>query len=175
MRNYPGAHQPPPHSPDFGAVDKQRGFREFWPMKSPNSPVESSPAQTSSRWHAVDFMVDFNSREKRLGLLMETFGWIITVAFFRRAESETHYLAEATELDQRYHQSILAALIAEGERMLTRMLLAGGLPQNADGIKTADIDATLEELRNTHAQWYGDMTAERRAQILKEVFDVPAS
>ena len=120
-------------------------------------------------------MVDFNSREKRLGLLMETFGWIITVAFFRRAESETHYLAEATELDQRYHQSILAALIAEGERMLTRMLLAGGLPQNADGIKTADIDATLEELRNTHAQWYGDMTAERRAQILKEVFDVPAS
>lgn len=31
----------------------------------------------------------------------------------------------------------------------------------------------VEELRNTQVQWYGDMTPERRAQILKEVFDVP--
>lgn len=137
--------------------------------------MEDRSPQVSSRWNAVDFMVDFNIREKRLGILMETFGWITAVAFFRRAESETHYLSEPSELDERYHRSILAALIAEGERLLTRILLAGGLPRNAEGIKTEDIAATQEELRNTQAQWYGDMTAERRAQILKDLFDVPAS
>jgi len=132
-------------------------------------------AGTSPRWTAVDFMVEFHTREKRLGLLLETLAWIATVVFFRRAESDTMYLAEPSETDRRYHKRILAALIAEGERLLNCIHQADGLPQNIDGIKSADVDATMEELRNTQAQWYGDMTEARRAQILKEVFDVPAS
>jgi len=131
-------------------------------------------AQTlvSPSWNAVDFMVDFNTREKRLSLLMEALAWCAAVMFFRRAESDTLYLGKPSELDRRYHKTILAALIAEGERFLTRLKRAGGLPKNSDGLKAADIDATVEELRNTQAQWYGDMTAERRAEILKEVFGV---
>jgi hypothetical protein len=121
----------------------------------------------------MDFLVDFPSRAKRLGLLTETLAWIAAVAFFRHTETESHYLAEPTDLDQRYHKSLLAALVAEGERLLTRIFRSGGLPANLDGVKTEDIDAMVEELRNTQAQWYGDMTSERRAQILKEVFDVP--
>lgn len=127
-----------------------------------------SPAQ----WHAVDFLVDFPSREKRLGLLTETVAWIAGISFFRQTETKTHYLGEPTELDKRYHKSVLAALIAEGERLLTRIAEAGGLPENPDGLRAADIDALVEELRNTQAQWYGDMTSERRAQILKDLFDV---
>jgi hypothetical protein len=142
-------------------------------MKS--AALDAAVALDSPRWNAVDFMVDFHSREKRLGLLTETFAWVASVAFFRRAESETLYLAEPTETDRRYHKTILAALLAEGERVLSRLHKAGGLPENLDGIGTEDIDATVEELRNTQVQWYGDMTAERRAQILKELFDVPAS
>jgi hypothetical protein len=137
--------------------------------------LDAAVALDSPRWNAVDFMVDFHSREKRLGLLTETFAWVASVAFFRRAESETLYLAEPTETDRRYHKTILAALLAEGERVLSRLHKAGGLPENLDGIGTEDIDATVEELRNTQVQWYGDMTAERRAQILKELFDVSAS
>lgn len=57
--------------------------------------------------------------------------------------------------------------------MLSRIQHAGGLPENLDGMKAADVDAMVEELRNTHSQWYGEMTAERRAEILKRVFDVP--
>jgi len=106
--------------------------------------------------------------------LMETVAWMAAIMFFRRTESETMYLAEPTELDRRYHKSLLAALIAEGERLLTRLHRSGGVPKNADGIKAEDIDATVEELRNTQVQWYGDMTPERRAQILAEVFHATA-
>jgi hypothetical protein len=143
-------------------------------MKAKLAAAKSSGDPSSPRWKAVDFMVDFSSREKRLGILMEAFAWITAVAFFRQTELETIYAGDPTKVDRRYHRSILAALIAEGERLLTRVLLADGLPQNADGIKVEDIDATLEELRNTEAQWYGDMSEERRALILREVFDVPA-
>jgi len=122
-----------------------------------------------------DFLIDFNTREKRFGLLTETVSWTASVAFFRRAETETHYLAEPTQSDQRYHQTLLAALMAEGERLLSRIQQAGGLPDNLDGIKAADVDAMVEELRNTHTQWYGAMTAERRAEILKKVFHVLAA
>jgi len=118
-------------------------------------------------------MVEFNTRERRLGLLTETLAWVASVAFFRRTEAETHYLSAPTDTDRRYHKSLLAALIAQGERLLTRIHTGGGLPDNLDGIKTLDVDALVEELRNTHAQWHGGMTEERRAQILNEVFHVP--
>jgi hypothetical protein len=136
--------------------------------------IETPPIQTavSPAWNAVGFLVDFNTREKRLSLLMQTLAWMAAIMFFRRTESETMYLADPTQLDRRYHKSILAALIAEGERLLTRLHQSGGLPNNDDGIKAEDIDATVEELRNTQVQWYGDMTPERRAQILEEVFHV---
>jgi hypothetical protein len=154
-------------------IDNHTAFRDRRHMRT--ATPSPSTSLDSPRWNAVDFMVDFNSREKRLGLLTETFAWVASVAFFRRAESETLYVTEPGEVDRRYHKTILAALLAEGERVLSRLHKAGGLPENLDGIKTEDIDATVEELRYTQAQWYGDMTPERRAQILKEVFDVPAS
>ncbi len=97
----------------------------------------SAPSSTavSPRWNAVDCVVDFNTREKRLGLLTETLGWVMAVAFFRRAESETHYLAEPSELDRRYHKSILATLVAEGERLLTQAHRSrtGGLSKVLEG------------------------------------------
>ena len=139
-------------------------------MKSASSAIESN---VPPQWHAVDFLVDFSTREKRLGLLTETVAWVAAVSFFRETETETHYLGDPTESDQRYHKSVLAALIAEGERLLTRISRSGGLPENLDGVKTGDIDAMVEELRNTQAQWYGDMTPGRRAEILKGLFHVP--
>ncbi len=129
----------------------------------------AAPAQ----WNAVDFMVDFHTRERRLGLLTETLGWVASVALFRETETQTHYLKSPTSEDRRYHQTLLAALIAEGQRLLRRAHDAGGLPENLDGIKTADLDAMVEELRATQLQWEGDMTPQRREQILQELFDVP--
>lgn len=125
-----------------------------------------------SVWNAVDFMVNFPAREKSLGPLTEALAWVAAVAFFRKTETQTHYLASPSEDDRRQHKAILAALIAEGERLLARVHEMGGLPENLDGFKTADLDAMVEELRTTNLQWYGDMTPERRDQILKELFNV---
>lgn len=172
--NYPNLHEDT-WTPDnfWFSVDKAPVVRDVLLMKSGSPTLEPTGQAAPTRWDAVDFLVDFPARPKRLGLLTETLAWVAAVALFRRIETESHYLAEPTDLDRRYHKSLLAALIAAGERLLTRIFQAGGLPANLDGAKTEDIDAMVEELRNTQAQWYGDMTPERRAQILKEVFDVP--
>jgi hypothetical protein len=131
-----------------------------------------SMTAADSQWNAVDFMVDFHSREKRLGLLTETLGWVASLALFRETETQTHYLNQPTAEDRRRHTILVAALIAEGERLLQRARDAGGLPENLDGIKTADLGAMVEELRTTQLQWEGDMSPQRREQILKELFDV---
>ena len=128
-----------------------------------------STTAAASQWNAVDFMVDFHMREKRLGLLTETLAWVASVALFRETETQTHYLNRPTSEDRRQHKTLLAALMAEGQRMLRRAHRAGGLPKNLDGLKTADLEAMVEELRATQIQWEGDMTAPRRAQILKEL------
>ena len=133
----------------------------------------SSSLTAAARWDAVDFMVDFNMREKRLGLLSETLAWVASVALFRETERQTHYLREPSRADRRQHKALLAALIGEGERLIKDIRTAGGLPRNLDGVKTADMDAMVEELRHTQLQWEGDMTPRRREQILKELFDVP--
>ena len=128
-----------------------------------------STTAAPSQWTAVDFMVDFHTRAKRLGLLTETLGWVASVALFRETETQTHYLNPPTSEDRRQHKTLLAALIAEGQRLLRRAHAAGGLPKNLDGLKTADLDAMVEELRTTQIQWEGDMTSQRREQILKEL------
>jgi hypothetical protein len=125
-------------------------------------------------WNAVDFMVDVHSRPRRLGLLSETLAWVASVALFREAETQTHDLKSPTTEDRRHQRPLLAALRAEGQRLLQRAHAAGGLPENLDGITTADLDAMVEELRTTQLQWEGDMTSERRGQILTERFEAPS-
>jgi hypothetical protein len=125
----------------------------------------------TAKWNAVDFMVDFHTREKRLGLLTQLLGWVASVALFRETETQTHYLNPPGSEDRRRHKTLLAALIAEGQRLLQRAHDTGGLPKNLDGIKTADLEAMVEELRTTQLQWEGDMTPQRREQILRELFD----
>src|SRR5207302_8263236 len=120
-----------------------------------------STTAAASQWNALDFMIGFHTRAKRWGLLTETLAWVGSVALFHETESETHYLKAPTSEDRRHHKTLLAALIAEGERLLGRAHEAGGLPQNLDGIKTTDLEAMVEELRNTQLQWEGDMTSQR--------------
>ena len=114
------------------------------------------------------------SRLSALVFLTETSAWVASLALFRETETQTHYLNPPTSEDRRRHKTVLAALIAEGERLRLRAHDAGGLPENLDGIKTADLDALVEELRTTQVQWEGDMTPQRREQILKQLFDVAA-
>ena len=127
------------------------------------------------RWQAVGLVIDQNTRDllaKRYGVLQEVVSWFKAIELFRQAEFERMIEREPSASDRRYHKTWLATLIAEGERLLTEIGAHGGLARNPAGIKVSDIAATVEELQDTQAEWYGGMKSERKAELLKQIFDV---
>ena len=130
------------------------------------------------QWRAVGLVLDQNARDlqaKRYGRLQDVISWFKAIDLFRRAEMERLIERKPTPPDKRYHKTWLAALIAEGERLLTSLKQNGGLPRNQAGIKLSDIEATLEELYDTQAEWHGSLAPERRAALFIEIFDGPKS
>ena len=128
----------------------------------------------SPRWQAVGLVLDQNTRDvlaRRYGPLQEVVSWFKGIDLFRQAEVERMIQRKPTATDKRYHKTWLVALIAEGERLLTEVRANGGLPRNKSGIKLSDVEATLEELYDTQAEWHGSMKPARRAKLLKELFD----
>ena len=124
----------------------------------------------------MGLILDQNARDlraKRYGRLQEVISWFKAIELFRRAESERLIERKPTPLDKRYHKTWLTALIAEGERLLTELRRNGGLPRNQAGIKLSDIQATLEELYDTQAEWHGNLASDRRAALFKEIFNGP--
>jgi hypothetical protein len=132
----------------------------------------------SPHWQAVGLVLEQNARDlqtRRYGRLPEVVSWFKAIDLFRQAELERMIERKPTPLDRRYHKTWLAALIAEGERLLTGLRRSGSLPRNAAGIKLSDIQATVEELYDSQAEWHGDLNPERRAAIFRQLFDVPES
>jgi hypothetical protein len=130
------------------------------------------------QWRAVGLILDQNTRDlqaKRYGRLQEVISWFKAIDLFRRAEFERLIERRPTLADRRYHKTWLAAIIAEGERLFTSSKQNGGLPRNQAGIKLSDIEATLEELYDTQAEWHGSLTPKRRAALFREIFDGPKS
>ena len=129
---------------------------------------------SSPRWQAVGLVIDQNQRDlraKRYGLLQEVVSWFKAIDLFRQAESERMIERTATAADRRYHKTWLTTLIAEGERLLTEIRSEGGLPRNKSRIKASDVAATVEELYDTQAEWYGDMKPQRKAELLRQIFN----
>ena len=132
----------------------------------------------SPRWQAVGLVLDQNAsdlRGRRYGRAQEVVSWFKGIDLFRQAESERMLECKPTPLDKRYHKSCLAGLIAEGERLLTEIRRDGGLPRHPAGIKLSDIQATVEELYDTQAEWHGSLKPERRAALFTQIFNGPQS
>jgi hypothetical protein len=130
------------------------------------------------RRQAVGLVIDQNTRDllaKRYGVVQEVVSWFKAIELFRQAEFERMIEREPTARDKRHHKSWLATLIAEGERLLMEIRSQSALSRNQASIKISDIAATVEELQDTQADWYGGMTSERRAELLKQVFNVAKS
>jgi hypothetical protein len=135
-------------------------------------------ATKSPHWQAVGLILDQNARDlraKRYGRLQEAISWFKAIDLFREAENERLIERKPTPADKRYHKTWLTALISEGERLLTELRRNGGLPRNQAGIKLSDIQATLEELYDTQAEWYGGLSSDRRIALFKDLFDGPKS
>src|SRR5438445_3473679 len=123
----------------------------------------------SPRWQAVGLVLDQNTRDvlaKRYGPLQEVVSWFKGIELFRQAELERMIQRRPTPTDKRYHKTWLATLIAEGERLMTEIGAEGGLPRNKTRIKLSDVEATVEELYDTQAEWYGSIKPAGRAQLL---------
>ena len=142
-----------------------------------NATIEPETIE-SPRWQAVGLVLDQNARDLRAGRygrLQAVVSWFKGKDLFRQAEFERMIEREPTPLDKRYHKTWLAALIAEGERLLTEIRRAGGLPRGPAGIKLSDIEATVEELRDTQAEWHGSLNATRRRDLFQQLFRGPQS
>ena len=139
-----------------------------------SSLTDEAAATKPPHWQALGLILDQNARDlraKRYGRLQGIVSWFKAIDMFRQAESERMIERKPTPLDKRYHKTWLTALIAEGERLLTELRRISGLPRNPAGIKLSDIQATLEELYDTQAEWHGNLKPQRRAALFRELFD----
>jgi hypothetical protein len=132
----------------------------------------------SPLWEAVGLILDQNAsdlRGRRYGRVQEVVSWFKGIDLFRQAEFERMLERKPSPRDKRYHKACVAGLIAEGERLLTEIRRDGALPRNPARIKTSDIEATMEELYDTQAEWHGSLKSAQRAVLVKEIFHVPQS
>jgi hypothetical protein len=99
--------------------------------------------------------------------------WLKKIELFRKGEDARMFLQGATLEDLTVHKSLLERLLADGDHLLS-LVRQIGLPANVEGITLESVSATLDLLRGDYRGWHDPLPAEKRAQILREVFpDVP--
>jgi len=128
----------------------------------------------SPRWQAVGLLIDQNQRDVLDGdfdLISEVVAWFKSVKIFQRTVDERMILENPTPADLRQHQTWVASLIAEGERLVTEAEAQGGLPSGRVKFKLEDVAATVEMLRTDERMWHSTLTPGRKAEILAAVFD----
>jgi hypothetical protein len=132
----------------------------------------SSTTHDYPRWEAVGRTLEESRRSqsnRSQAVLAEAIAWFKAVRQFREAELSEVVLREPGPRDLRFHRAYLAQVIAAGEQAA---ILAdiNGLPENPDGITLEAIEAELESIYHTQVGYHGGMSAERKEQILHEVF-----
>ena len=105
-----------------------------------------------------------------LQLYGEISEWFHKVRLFRKGEEQYFHQLHPTAEDMEIHKRLLQRLIADGEHLVRVTEQAGGLIENAERIKTVDLEATVDSLRDTFRGWHEPMPAEQRDKILNEVF-----
>jgi len=126
-------------------------------------------------WQAVASIVEHNTRDLiagRFTLGSEVASWFKSLTLFREAEADRLMENEPTPDDLAWHRAILATLQADGERLLLEWAEADDGSRNADRISRADLEAAVRGLGSAQTAWHGEMTAEQRKAIIREVFQV---
>ncbi|MBI2926644.1 MAG: hypothetical protein HYY24_13190 [Verrucomicrobia bacterium] len=126
-------------------------------------------------WETVACVVERNTRDllsKRFSLHGEVVSWFKSLALFREAETERLIMRDPTPEDLRWHRAIIAALIADGERLSQEWERIGVELVSPDRIKHADLAAAVAGLYSTQSMWGSDLTKEQRREIIRSVFGV---
>ena len=79
---------------------------------------------------------------------------------------------DPTPEDLNWHRALVATLIADGERLLLDWPANG--PATADRISRADLEAAVRGLYSTQSMWHGELSADQRKAIIRQVFGVDA-
>ena len=125
------------------------------------------------RWDSIACVVEHNTRDlldKRFSLHSEVASWFKSLKLFRETETERLVLRDPSPEDLGWHRALVAALIADGERLLLQWKTHPA--ENPDRIKPSDLQAAVEGLYATQSMWHGDLTAAQRKEILRAVFNV---
>jgi hypothetical protein len=128
-------------------------------------------AEMFSKWDALDWVLAQNARdllERRYDLEAEIVSWFKSLSMFREAQRELLILKDPTTDDLKDHRALIAILIAEGERLLAKLLRAS--ENRAAAISAADLQAAVEHLYDTQAVWHTEMPEQRKAEILRGLF-----
>lgn len=120
-----------------------------------------------AQWSPVRHLI--LGEDPQLRIYAEVSVWFKKIELFRKGEDERMFLQEPTPEDLVVHKTLLQRLIADGDHLLS-LIRQMGLPENIEGIKPEDVAATIETLRDTHRGWHEPIPAEKRQQMLKEVF-----
>jgi hypothetical protein len=108
----------------------------------------------------------------QLALYGEVVLWFHKVELFRREEENRMYRQSPTLEDLALHKELLLRLISDGEH-LTQLIGQHGLLSNVEGVTREDLKATILSLQADFRGWHQAMPDSQRAQILRDVFDVP--
>ena len=107
--------------------------------------------------------------DPQLRLYAEASVWFKKIELFRDGENRRMFLQEPTPEDLAVHKSLIQRLIADGEHLLL-LIEQAGLPGNIEGVEAKDVGAAVETLRDSYRGWHEPISAQRRVQVLKEVF-----
>ena len=124
-------------------------------------------------WAAVKLLVDELEQElaeHRNHLLFRISVWYMSVRVFKRAETNKLILREPTPRDRQFHRALLSFLKGSGELLLMELRNESSVNPKEIGIRFEDFSASVQELAYSEREHYGDMTEQRRNEILKDAF-----
>ncbi|MCW5550901.1 MAG: hypothetical protein KIS67_01920 [Verrucomicrobiae bacterium] len=120
-----------------------------------------------AQWSPVKHLI--LGEDPQLRVYAEVAIWLKKIELFRKGEDQRMFLQETTPEDLAVHKSLIQRLLADGDYLLS-LIRQIGLPANIEGITLESVSATLDLLRADYRGLHEPMPAEKRAQILNEVF-----
>jgi hypothetical protein len=124
-------------------------------------------------WVALKILIEEIEDElgrSRNNLLFCLSNWFLAVTIFKKFEERQMVLSNPTARDRDYHRVILTGLLANGEKVLHELTRHQEIDSKNVGIDLKDVQASVNELRLSYAEWFSDIKDERKGAVLREVF-----
>jgi hypothetical protein len=126
-------------------------------------------------WVALKILTEEIQEEisqNRHNLLYCLSNWFMALTIFKRFEERQMIMCKPSERDKSHHRTLLTGILANGEKLLQELARHQEIDTKNVGIELIDVQASVEELRLSYAEWFSDMKPERKRAILGNLFSV---